>query len=69
MAVLHLILHITIKREDGSSMKPAGDRRGRWEEAKWGNLWDWMKGPMTDTSFSHTGGHRVVTHRQLTRRQ
>lgn len=36
-----------------------GDRLGRQEEAKQGNLWDWMKGKMIDMGFSYTGGGRV----------
>ena len=24
-------------------MKFIGDRLRRWEKAKWGNLWDWIK--------------------------
>lgn len=27
-------------------MESTGDRVGRWEKAKWGNLCDWIKGKM-----------------------
>ena len=37
-------------------MKSIGDRLGRQEKAKWGNLWDWIKGKMIDTYFFYTGG-------------
>lgn len=35
-------------------MKPTGDRLGRWEKAKWGNLWDCIK--QIDTCFFYIGG-------------
>ena len=39
MVVLHLTVHITVKREDVSGyMKSTGDRLGKQEKAKWGNL-------------------------------
>ena len=43
MAILHLILCITVKRGGISDyMKSSGDRLGRWERARQGNLWDWI---------------------------
>ena len=44
MAVLPLTLYIRIKGEDVRGyMKSIGDRGGRQEEAKRGNLWDWIE--------------------------
>ena len=36
-------------------MKSIGARLGRWEKAKWGNFWDWIKIKMMDTSFTQVG--------------
>ena len=33
-------------------MKSVGDRIGRQEKAKWGNLWDCIKGKVKDTSYT-----------------
>lgn len=43
MADLHLILYITVKGGGlRGNMKFTGDGLGRWEKAKWRNLWDWI---------------------------
>ena len=47
-------------------MKSIGARLGRQEEAKQGNLWDWIKSRMIDTYFFYIGGHRLVNSQQLT---
>ena len=36
-------------------MKSIGDRLGKQEEAKQGNLWDWVKNKMIDKSFTQVG--------------
>ena len=41
-------------------MKSIGDRLGRQEKAKRGNLWDWLKSKMIDTHFFYIGGYRAV---------
>ena len=42
-------------------MKSIGDRLGRQEKPKQGNLWDWIESKMTDTYFFYIGGYRIVT--------
>ena len=37
-------------------MKSIGDRLGRQEDAKQGNLWDRIKGKMIDTYSFYIGG-------------
>ena len=67
MTVMHFILYITIQREDVSELhESTGDRLGRQEKVKQGNLWDWIKCKMIDTNFFYTGGYRVVNSQQLT---
>ena len=49
-AVLHLILHITIKGRGIRGYRTStGDRLGRWEKAKQRSLWDCIE--------SKTNGH------------
>ena len=48
-------------------MKYIGDRLGRWEKAKQGNLWYWIKSKMIDTYFFNVGGgYRIDNSEQLT---
>ena len=41
-------------------MKSTVGRLGKCEEAKRGNLWDWVKSGMIDPFF-YTGEYRIVT--------
>ena len=41
-------------------IKSTGDRLGRYEKAKGGNLWDWIKSKMIDTCFFYVGGYRML---------
>ena len=43
-----------------NNMEPTGDRLGRWEKAKQGNLWDWIKSKPINTHFFHTDEYRRV---------
>ena len=43
-----------------------GDRVERWEKAKQGNFWDWIKCKMLDTYIFYLGGYRIVNSQQLT---
>ena len=70
LCTLFYILQSEEKREVGY-MKSTGDRLGRWQKAErgWGvawNLWDWIKGKMTDTHFFYTSEYRIVNSQQLT---
>ena len=47
-------------------MKSIGDRLGRQEKEKWGNLWDWIKSKMIDMYFFYISGYRIVNSQQLT---
>ena len=56
MAFLPLNLYIRIKGDDGRGLHEIfGDRFGRWEKAKQGNLWDWIK--------SKNNRHKILLHR------
>ena len=41
-------------------MKFIGDRLGRWDRAKRGNLWDRVKSEMMDMSFFYRDGYRIL---------
>ena len=41
-------------------MSCIGERLGRWEKAKWGNFWDWIKSKMRDIYIFYIGGCKVV---------
>ena len=42
-------------------MKSTSDSLGRWEKAKWGNLWDWIKSKVINTYFFIlVGGYSIV---------
>lgn len=58
MAALQLILYIGIK--GGGLHEILGGRLRRWEKAKWGNLWDWIKVNWRDRYFFYIGGYRTV---------
>ena len=44
----------------GGSVRSTGDRLGRQEKAKQGNLWDGIRSQMTEVYFVYVGGYRVV---------
>jgi hypothetical protein len=48
MVVSQPFLYIAIKGRVGY-MNSIGDRLERWEKAKQGNPWDWIKNKMIDT--------------------
>ena len=60
MSFLHLILYCRIKAHSvRGDMKSIGNRLGRQKEAKWRNLWDWIKS-RTDTYCFYIGWYRIV---------
>ena len=46
-------------------MKSTGDRLGRREEAKGGDLWGWIESKKENTCFFYMGGSTTVTSEHL----
>ena len=46
-------------------MKSIGDRLGKQEKAKQGNLWDLIKSKMIDTYFFYISGYRIFNSQQF----
>ena len=56
-AVLQLILYAAIKGGGVSGyVKPTGGRLGRWERAKQGTLWHWIKSKTNGRVLGRLGG-------------